>query len=261
MPALIAFCFGAVVGSFLNVCILRLPKEESIVFPGSHCVSCNHPLAWFDNVPFFSFIFLKGKCRYCGKKISWQYFVIELLTALLFVLFYHFFGVTPKGVLYLALSLALLVESVIDMRYKIIPDEITLPAIVIALLASAFFPSIHNETSHGRAFLAALIGMFVGGGFLYLAGTIAEWVLKKEAMGGGDVKLLAAVGAVIGWRGVVWTIFVSSLLGSVVGIYLRLKKGEELIPYGPYLGLGAFFYLFIGPQMTEWYFHLISASR
>ncbi len=177
------------------------------------------------------------------------------------MLFYHFFGVSPKGILYLVLSLALLVESVIDMRYKIIPDQITLPGIVIGLLASAFFPSIHHEVSHGRAFLAALIGMFVGGGFLYLAGTIAEWFLKKDAMGGGDVKLLAFVGAVIGWRGVVWTIFVSSLIGSVVGIYLRLKKGEELIPFGPYLGLGAFLYLFIGPQMMEWYFHLIGAAR
>jgi leader peptidase (prepilin peptidase)/N-methyltransferase len=261
MPALIVFCFGALVGSFLNVCILRLPKDESIVFPGSHCVSCKHPLAWFDNIPFFSFMLLKGKCRYCGKKISWQYFIVELLTALLFVVFYYFFGVSPKGALYLALTLALLVESVIDMRYKIIPDQITLPAIVIALLACAFFPSIHNETSHARGFLAALIGMLVGGGFLYVAGTIAEWILKKEAMGGGDVKLLAAIGAVIGWRGVVWTIFMASLFGSVVGIYLRIKKGEELIPFGPFLGLGAFLYLFIGPQMTEWYFHIISASR
>ena len=258
MPLLIAFCFGAIVGSFLNVCIIRLPKEESIVFPASHCVSCNHALAWYDNIPFLSFLILKGRCRYCEKKISWQYFIVELLTALLFVLFYKFFGITPKGILYLVLSLALLVESVIDMRYKIIPDGITLPGIVIGLLASLIFPSIHGEISHWRGFLAALIGMLVGGGFLYLAGTLAEWILKKEAMGGGDVKLLAAVGAVIGWRGVVWTIFMASLTGSVIGIYLRIKKGEELIPFGPYLGLGAFLYLFIGPQTTEWYFHLIT---
>ena len=260
MPLLIAFCFGAIVGSFLNVCIIRLPKEESIVFPSSHCVSCNHVIAWFDNIPFFSFLALKGRCRHCGKKISWQYFIVELLTALLFVLFYERFGASPAGILYLVLSLGLLVESVIDMRYKIIPDEISLSGIVIGLLASAVFPSIHHTSSHWRGFLAALIGMLAGGGFLYLAGTIAEWILKKEAMGGGDVKLLAAVGAVLGWQGVVWTIFVSSLLGSIIGIYLRLKKGEELIPFGPYLGMGAFLYMFIGPQTTAWYFHWISRA-
>ena len=151
------------------------------------------------------------------------------------------------------LSLGLLVQTLIDLRYKIIPDQITLPAIVTGLTVSSFFPGIHGQSTPLGGFFQSLLGTFLGGGFLYAAGTVAEWVLKKEAMGGGDVKLLAAVGAVIGWRGVLWTIFISSLTGSVIGVYLRVTQGEELIPYGPYLALGAFSYLFVGPQAIQWY--------
>ena len=255
MGSVIAFLFGSMVGSFLNVCILRLPKGESIVFPSSHCTSCNKAIAWFDNIPVLSFLALGAKCRNCHAKISWQYPLIEMVTALLFVIFYRSFGLTPKGFLYLYLALMLLAQSVIDMRYKIIPDSLTLPAIVAALTLSAFFPGIHSQGSHLSGFLSSLMGVLLGGGFLYAAGTIAEWVLKKEAMGGGDVKLLAAIGGVIGWRGVLWTIFVSSLIGTAGGLYLRFTKGEELIPFGPYLALGAFLYLFYGPAVIDWYFH------
>ena len=257
MPSVIVFVAGSLVGSFLNVCILRLPKDESIVFPPSHCTACQKPIAWFDNFPLLSFLFLGAQCRHCKAKISWQYPLIEALTGILFVVFYHRFGTTPKGFLYLYLSLGLLVQTVIDMRYKIIPDGITLPAIVIGLVVSAVFPEIHGQSAWAQGLLQSFLGVLVGGGFLYLAGTVAEWVLKKEAMGGGDVKLLAAVGAVIGWRGVLWTLFVSSLAGSVGGLYLRLTKGEELIPFGPYLALGAFLYLFIGPQAIQWYCHFL----
>ncbi len=252
---MIAFLFGGMVGSFLNVCILRMPKDESIVFPSSHCLSCRKPIAWFDNIPILSFFILGGMCRNCRAKISWQYPIIEIITAFLFVIFYRAFGLTPQAFLYLYLSLVLLVQSVIDTRYKIIPDSLTLPTIILGLLCSAVFPQIHGQQSHVAGFLKSLIGVLVGGGFLYAVGSIAEWVLKKEAMGGGDVKLLAAIGGVIGWRGVLWTIFVSSLLGTLGGLYLRFTKGEELIPYGPYLALAAFPYLFYGPQIMNWYFH------
>ncbi len=258
MFSLIAFLFGSMVGSFLNVCIFRLPKEESIVFPASHCTSCSKTIVWFDNIPVLSFVVLGAKCRNCHAKISWQYPLIEIVSAVLFVIFYRTFGLTPKGFLYLYLSLVLLVQSLIDMRYRIIPDLLTLPTIVIGLIVSAFFPEIHGQSSHFTGFLQSLLGVFVGGGFLYAAGTIGEWILKKEAMGGGDVKLLAAIGAVIGWRGVLWTIFVSSLIGTVGGLYLRFTKGEELIPFGPYLALGAFLYLFYGSSVIEWYFHSLS---
>ena len=260
MTTLIIFVVGAVVGSFLNVCILRLPKEESIAFPASHCPSCQGKIAWHDNIPILSFLMLGAKCRYCKKRISRQYLIIETVTGLLFVLFFHAFAFTPKGFLYLYLSLCLLVQAVIDMRYKIIPDEVTLPAIVIGLLVSTVFPQVHGQTTWTGGFLWSIVGILVGGGILYLAGTVAEWILKKEAMGGGDVKLLAAVGAVLGWESVLWTVFVSSLAGSVVGIYLRLRKNEETIPFGPFLALGAFLYMFVGPQTIHWYIHFLGQT-
>src|SRR3989338_7890929 len=189
-----AFVLGAVIGSFLNVCIIRIPKGESIFFPASHCVSCHKRIAWSDNIPILSFIFLKGRCRQCSAKISWQYIVVEFLTACVFVLCYGVFGLTVKGILYLILSLALLTESFIDLKHQIIPDVITLPGIVIGLIASTVFPLLHGQDSFLFGFLRSLGGVLLGGGFLYLAGAVAEWILKKEAMGGGDVKLLAMIG-------------------------------------------------------------------
>ena len=259
MPSVIAFVFGSMIGSFLNVCILRMPKDESIVFPASHCPKCQRPIQWYDNIPIVSFLLLRARCRACKTPISWQYPVIEALTGILFVVFYHRFGVTATGVLYLYLSACLLAQTLIDWRHRIIPDQLTLPAIVVGLALSTVFPEIHGQTSHGAGFLRSFLGFLVGGGSLYLAGTIAEWILKKEAMGGGDVKLLAAIGAAIGWRGVLWTILLSSVAGSVVGIYTRVTKGEELIPYGPFLAFGAFTYLFVGPQAMEWYFNWLQA--
>ncbi len=257
MLGVMAFAFGAIVGSFLNVCILRMPKDESIVFPASHCMSCKKTLAWYDNIPIVSFLMIGARCRYCKVKLSWQYPLVEALTGVLFVVFYSVFGLTPKGFLYLYLSVVLLTQGVIDMRHKIIPDELSLPAIAVGLAVSAFFPEVHGQTAHWQGFLKSFIGVLAGGGFLYAVGTVAEWVLKKEAMGGGDVKLLAAIGSVVGWQGVFWTIFVSSLLGTIGGLYLRMTKGEELIPFGPYLALAAFLYLFVGPASIGWYFGVL----
>lgn len=253
MPALAAFVLGAMVGSFLNVCIMRLPKEESIVFPGSHCTSCGHAIAWFDNIPIASFFLLRGRCRHCASGISWQYAAVEFMTACLFVLFYGTFGLSVKGAAYLLLTLALLVQSAIDFRHKIIPDEITLPGILIGLILSAVFPALQRETVVWKGLAQSLLGVLLGGGFLYAVGALAEKLLKKEAMGGGDVKLLAMIGAFLGWKAVCWTIFVSSLGGSVVGGIQRLRGGEEQIPYGPYLGIAAFLYLFFGEPMIAWY--------
>ena len=253
MPILIAGFVGAVVGSFLNVCIFRMPEGESVVFPASHCRYCKTAIAWHDNIPLVSFIVLKGRCRNCGAGISWQYIFVESLTIFLFILFYEVFGLSVKGGVYLVLSLALLVESAIDYRHKIIPDSITLPGIALGVVLSGFFPGLHEQDSWLYGILYSVLGVLLGGGILYLTGSVGEWILKKEAMGGGDVKLLAMIGAVLGWRGALWTIFVSSLIGSVVGVYLRLKNGEKEIPFGPYLALGAFFYLFFGQRTIEWY--------
>lgn len=248
---------GLIVGSFLNVCIFRLPDGQSVVFPESHCRVCQKAIAWFDNVPLLSYALLKGRCRQCHTAISPQYFWIETFTGALFVLFYFYFGFTARAFVFLIFSLALLVETAIDFRHQIIPDAITLPGIVLGLLASVLLPELHGQTSAVWGFVWALVGMLAGGGILYAAGTLAEWVLKKEAMGGGDVKLLAMIGAIIGWPGVLWTIFVSSLLGSIVGVYVRVTKGEERIPYGPYLAAAAFSYLFIGKQAIKAYLKFI----
>jgi leader peptidase (prepilin peptidase) / N-methyltransferase len=171
----------------------------------------------------------------------------------LFVLFYHFFGPTVKGGVYLLLALALLVQGVIDLRHQIIPDEITLPGIVLGLVLSGFFPGLHEQTLWWKGLGMSFFGVLIGGGFLYAAGTLAEKIMKKEAMGGGDVKLLAMIGAFLGWKAILWTIFISSLLGSVAGVYLRLKRGEVYIPYGPYLGLAAFLFMFFGQSFIGWY--------
>ena len=257
MVFLIAFCFGAMVGSFMNVCIFRLPKEESIVFPASHCQSCRKPIQWYDNIPCLSFLMLRGRCRHCRAKISWQYFFIELLSGALFVLFYQKFGLTVNSFFYLAMTLSFVVVSAIDFRHRIIPDGITLPGILIGLAASAVWPSLHGQESWKGGLLQSFVGIMIGGGFLYLAGTLTEIVLKREAMGGGDVKLLAMIGALLGWKGVLWTIFVSSVLGSVVGVYQRVRYGEMYIPYGPYLAGAAFLYLFYGPEIFQWYLGFI----
>lgn len=252
-----AFIFGAIVGSFLNVCIYRMPKNESIVFPGSHCFSCGKPIKWHDNLPIMSYLLLRGKCRNCKAPYSAQYLLVEILTGLIFALFYLTFGFTAKGIIFLILTLALLVESFIDLEHRIIPDEITLSGIVIGLVLSGVFPALHKETTLWGGVLQALIGVVVGGGFLYLSALIAEWFLKQEAMGGGDVKLLAMIGAFTGWKGVVWTIFLSSILGSIIGVYQKIRYGAQTIPYGPYLGLATFLYFFIGPGIYDWYLGLL----
>ncbi len=260
MSFVIVFLLGAIVGSFLNVCIFRLPEGESVVFPASHCRFCRKPISWADNIPVISFLLLKGKCRQCGQKISWQYFWVELFTAGLAVLFYFHFGLNPRGVVYFVLALALLVETVIDWRLQIIPDAITLPGILLGLLASFFFPALHGQTSGFGSLFWSLAGMLAGGGILYLSGTLAEWVLKKEAMGGGDVKLLAMIGSVIGWQGVLWVVFVSSFLGSAVGLALRFSRGDERIPFGPYPAPAATLYLFFGTQTIQAYARFIGGT-
>ncbi|OGW80392.1 MAG: hypothetical protein A3C47_04925 [Omnitrophica bacterium RIFCSPHIGHO2_02_FULL_51_18] len=259
MPVLAAFVFGAMAGSFLNVCIFRLPKEESIIFPGSHCRSCGRAIAWFDNIPLVSFFALKGKCRHCSAKISRQYVAVEFLTACVFVVFYQSFGPSVKGGVYLMLTLAILVESAIDFRHRIIPDSITLPGILIGLVLSAIFPELQGETVFWKGLGHSFFGMLLGGGFLYGMGTLAEFILKKEAMGGGDVKLLAMIGACLGVKAVLWTIFVSSLLGSIFGILQRIRGGEEKIPFGPYLGFAAVLYLFIGESVITWYMNSLTS--
>jgi leader peptidase (prepilin peptidase)/N-methyltransferase len=253
MQILIAAVLGAAVGSFLNVCIWRMPRGESVVFPPSHCPQCSKPIRWHDNIPVVSFVCLGGRCRDCGGSISPRYVWVEGISAAFFAVFYLKYGLSAKGVICLGMTLALLVQAFVDWDHQIIPDEITLPGIGLGLFFSAVFPQLHNTGDWRWGLAGSLAGVLLGGGILYLAGAAAERVLKKEAMGGGDVKLLAMIGAFLGWPGVFWTIFCSSFLGSLVGLYLRWVRGQERIPFGPYLALGAVSYFFIGQQAVEWY--------
>ena len=246
-----AFIFGAVIGSFLNVCICRLPKNESVVFPPSRCPQCGFRIPFYDNVPIVSWLLLRGKCRSCAAPISPQYPIVELINALLTLFLFMKFGPSlPFLVLFLFCS-AMVVITFIDLEHQIIPDCITLPGIVAGFLCSLFIPQLGWQNS--------LLGIVVGGGSLLVVAYGYELLTKKEGMGGGDIKLLAMMGAFFGWKAVFFIIFVSSLTGSVIGITVMLiqKKDAKLaIPFGPFLALGAILYIFFGRAVINWYLSL-----
>lgn len=241
--------FGAIVGSFLNVCISRLPKEESIVTPGSHCPHCHHPIKFYENVPLISYIFLTGKCRYCRKPISLQYPLVEGITAIGSFFLFLRYGPSWSYVFYFSFVAALVVVAVIDLYHQIIPDVISIPGIGIGLLGTLVVPRF--------TFFNSLIGILLGGGILFAVGTGYQWLFKREGMGGGDVKLLAMIGAFLGWEAVILTILLSSLIGSVIGIFIMVLKGKDFkyaIPFGPFLSLGAIIALFYQNELILWYF-------
>ncbi|MCJ7782979.1 MAG: prepilin peptidase [Desulfobacterales bacterium] len=248
---IVSIIFGALVGSFLNVCIFRLPKEESIVWPGSHCPHCNTPIKFYDNIPLISYILLKGRCRHCHRPISFQYPLIEGITALVSLILFMKFGPSLSYLFYFYYVAALIVITVIDLYHQIIPDVISLPGIGVGLLASLIIPQIN--------FLDSLIGILLGGGSLFLVATVYQWLFKREGMGGGDVKLLAMIGAFLGWKTVILTILLSSLIGSITGVIMMVLKGKDFkyaIPFGPFLSLGAVISLFYGENLIRWYLYL-----
>jgi len=251
MLTLISIIFGAILGSFLNVCIYRLPKEESIVWPGSHCPHCKNPIKFYDNFPLISYLLLRGKCRYCKGPISAQYPLVEGITALSSLVLFMRFGPSLSYLIYFAFVAALIVITVIDLYHQIIPDVISLPGIGVGLLASLIIPQI--------TFFDSLIGILLGGGSLFLVATLYQWLFKREGMGGGDVKLLAMIGAFLGWKAVILTILLGSLVGSITGIIVMVMKGKDFkyaIPFGPFLSLGAVIALFYGPRIIDWYLYL-----
>lgn len=243
--------FGAIVGSFLNVCILRLPKEESIVWPGSHCPHCKSPIDFYDNIPVISYILLKGKCRHCRSSISFQYPLVEGITALTSLILFMKFGPSLSYLFYFLFVAALIVVTGIDLYYQIIPDVISLPGIGVGLLASLMIPQI--------TFWNSLIGILLGGGSLFLVAAVYQWLFKREGMGGGDVKLLAMIGGFLGWKAVILTILLGSLIGSIIGIMVMVVKGKDFkyaIPFGPFLSLGAVLSLFYGDSIIRWYLYM-----
>jgi leader peptidase (prepilin peptidase)/N-methyltransferase len=243
---IVAFVFGAMIGSFANVCIHRLPWRQSLVFPGSHCPRCQQAIRPWHNIPVLSYLWLGGRCAYCQSLISWRYPLVELLCGLLYIFLYHQFGCSLQSLVFTLLATALLIVSFIDLAHKIVPDVITLPGILAGMVASVLLTPV----GLGNAF----IGLCLGGGLFFLIA-----VLSRGGMGGGDIKLVAMIGAFLGWQAVLVTIFMGALLGAVVGISLMLlkqKSRKDPIPFGPFLALGAFVAMVWGPDLIFWYGHL-----
>lgn len=237
---------GAMVGSFLNVCIHRLPRQESLVAPRSHCPGCGTAVASYDNIPIVSFFLLRGRCRRCRQRISWRYPLVEALTAALFLLAAGRYGLGPRGILLMLFLAGLVVIAFIDLQHQIVPDRISLPGIGVGLVASLLWPP--------PSVLQALLGVLAGGGIFFLVATAS-----RGGMGGGDIKLGAMIGAFLGWRLAIVTMFLGILLGSVVAIallILRLKGRKDPIPFGPFLALGAVIALFWGQDVLAWYWGL-----
>jgi leader peptidase (prepilin peptidase)/N-methyltransferase len=243
---IIIVLIGAAIGSFLNVCIRRIPARESLVLPSSHCPKCLHPIKYYDNIPIISYFLLKGKCRNCGERISLQYPIVETLTAIISILLFWKFGLTLKLLFFFIFCCVLIIIAFIDLEHQIIPDILTLPGIPLFFLMAVF--------AIGIPWLAAALGVLIGGGILYLIAFGYELLTKREGMGGGDIKLLAMLGAFFGWKSLLFILFVSSFLGALVGIAVMLIKRKDMryaVPFGPFLSLSAFAYIFWGDEFIR----------
>ncbi len=249
--AVFVFLFGAVIGSFLNVCIYRIPLEQSVISPRSRCMSCGAEVNWYDNIPVLSWFLLRGRCRSCGVSFSIRYPMVELLCGCLVLLLFLRFGLTVPFFVYFILVTSLIVITFIDFDHQIIPDEISIPGIGIGFIASFFMPE--------PGWLSSALGILAGWGGLAFVFYAYLWLTGREGMGGGDAKLLAMLGAFLGLKAVPFIIFVSSLVGTVVGVTIMLlqRKGRHLaIPFGPYLAFGAVLYIFYGSWLINWYLSL-----
>jgi leader peptidase (prepilin peptidase)/N-methyltransferase len=249
----IAALVGSAIGSFLNVCILRWGAEpkQSVVRPPSRCPRCGRGLAWYDNIPVLSWLILRARCRGCSQPISVQYPLIELATAAMWAFMAWRYGLTLEALRGAVFGTILLGIAMTDAREFIIPDEFTLGGLVIALIFS-LTDGLHGVTS-------AAIGAVMGFGVLWLVGTVGTWVFKEDAMGGGDIKMMAMVGAFLGWQGVLLTIFLGALLGSLVFLPLLLAGHKKLVPFGIFLSIGAAATYALGPTLFDWYGYLVGA--
>jgi leader peptidase (prepilin peptidase)/N-methyltransferase len=253
------FVFGALIGSFLNVCIYRMPRGQSIIWPSSRCPSCKNPINYYDNIPIFSYyLLLRGRCRSCKEKISGIYPLVEALNAIFYLLVFWRFGPGWSSAVYCFLCSALIVITFIDLDFQIIPDRITLPGIPLGLIAGSLLLPDPFLRAMALGYRASLIGAVSGFSLFYLVAFLSIKILKKEGMGGGDIKLMAMLGAFLGWKAVLLTTFLGSLSGSIIGIGLMAFRGREkgsLIPFGPFLALGALLSLFFGQEILIWYLY------
>ena len=239
---------GLCIGSFLNVCAYRLPLGQSVVHPRSRCTSCGRMLSWFDNLPVVSWVALRGRCRTCGKPVSWMYPAVEIVTALVFAITYLTYGLTLLSVVRVIFACALIVLFVTDLQHKILPNVITLPGIVIGFACSVFLPP---------GWVSSVIGILVGGGVLFAIAEAYYRVRGQEGLGMGDVKLLAMIGAFLGWKLVLLTLVFASFTGSLAGgMLIASGKGsmKYALPFGTFLAVGALLAATWGDPIADWYF-------
>jgi leader peptidase (prepilin peptidase)/N-methyltransferase len=243
-----ALAFGAVVGSFLNVCIYRLPRRESIVWPGSRCTSCGRALSWYENIPILSWALLGGRCRSCRAPVSAMYPIVEAVTALVFAGGYLLYGLTPLAFVRVAFACALIVLFVTDLQHKILPNVITVPGIVGGFVASLFLPP---------GWIDSLIGIAVGGGVLLAIAEGYYRIRGHEGLGMGDVKLLAMIGAFLGWKLVLLTLVFASFTGAALGLSMIATSRRDMkyaLPFGTFLAVGAVLSAAWGTPVVDWYF-------
>ncbi|MGI6496419.1 MAG: prepilin peptidase [Kiritimatiellia bacterium] len=277
IPTVFVALFGSCIGSFLNVCIWRIPLGMSIVRPGSHCPRCEHPIPFWQNIPVLSWFALRGRCHYCKEPISIRYPLVEALVALLFLLVWFKFAIPPtmdrpilgltpfsdpRGIpVYLIAVSGLVFGSFVDIDHLILPDRVTLGGMILGLLASPLVPELQGADTWQTALLRSVVGLVAGFGGLRLVSVLGSLAFRKEAMGFGDVKLMGAIGALCGWQAVIFTLLAASLAGSIVGLALvacgrRKLRGQ--IPFGPFLALGAIGWIGWGPTLVNWYLSLLS---
>ena len=252
---IIIFIFGLCIGSFINVCIYRLPISKSIVHPGSLCPNCKKPIRFYDNIPVLSYFLLRGRCRHCSTPISCRYPLIELISGFFALFILSRFGLIIEGLIYYVFIASLIIITFVDIDHKIIPDVITIPGmLVFFVLASFGIPAMTYKDS--------IIGLLAGGGSLLAVAWTYHLITQKNGMGGGDIKLLAMIGTIVGWQGVIFTIFVASAAGTLVGILMMFRTQQSIklaIPFGPFLSIGAVGYIFFGSKIIFWYFDIFGA--
>lgn len=252
---IIVLVLGACVGSFLNVCIYRIPEGRSIIWPGSACPSCGHRLSWWENLPILGYLILVGRCRECRARIPPQYPLVEVLTALTALALWRHFGPGWELAAFAYFASCLIVAAFIDLKHRIIPDLITLPGIAAGLLASCFLTQV--------TCLESLAGIISGGGVFFLVAWGYECLTDREGIGGGDIKLLAMIGAFLGWKSIPLVIMVSAGLGSTIGIAsILMGKGDKhsAIPFGPFLSIAALLALLRGREIMTWYLRILSGG-
>jgi leader peptidase (prepilin peptidase)/N-methyltransferase len=273
MISIVVVIFGLLVGSFLNVCIVRIPRGRSIITPPSHCPRCKEHIRFYDNIPLVSFAVLRGRCRSCGERIPWRYPAVELTNAVLYVMAYREFGLGGETLMVMAICSSLLVITFIDLDHMIIPDAITLPGMLVGLTIAPLVMSSLNDPlpfhlsrllPHAGpylvGFLNSCIGLLFGAAPLFAIGWVWERLRNIEAMGGGDVKLMGMVGSFLGWKSALLTIMIGALTGSIVGlilILLRRHKAQNVIPFGPFLAAGTLITIFYGFDILNWYLGLL----